>query len=66
MKKITQIIVFLLLALITSFSSNSQEILKPTNEKTYSEYMNKVLDPLIKNDTREFKNGILYDRVFLW
>ncbi|MBL4669969.1 MAG: hypothetical protein JKY30_12000, partial [Flavobacteriales bacterium] len=56
----------LVMVLILVFSANSyaQEILKPTNEKTYSAYMNKILESLVKNDWKKFKGGILYDRVY--
>lgn len=67
MKKllITQSFRYLLLGLLF-FSNNlfSQEILQPTDEKTYTEYMDRVLETLKINDAGEFKNGILYDRVF--
>ena len=64
MKKITQIKLLLTLLVTISINLQSQEILKPTNEKTYTEYMDKVLEPLIKNDSKKFKNEILYDRVY--
>jgi len=34
------------------FSSFSQEILEPTNEKSYTEYMDNVLESLVQNDIR--------------
>jgi len=42
----------------------SQEILQPTNEKSYTEYMDNILEALLINDIDIFKNGILYDRVY--
>jgi len=42
----------------------AQNILRPSSEKTYTEYMDKVLRSLRMNDVNEFKNGILYDRVY--
>ena len=62
--KTTIIKIIFLLLFITPKIFFSQEILKPTNEKTYTEYMDKVLEPLIKNDSKKFKNEILYDRVY--
>ncbi|MCF6307977.1 MAG: hypothetical protein L3J09_08480 [Flavobacteriaceae bacterium] len=50
-----------------SFVTNklfSQDILQPTNEKSYTEYMDNVLESLKLNDVSEFRNGILYDRVY--
>ncbi|HIP49489.1 MAG TPA: hypothetical protein EYG92_11065 [Lutibacter sp.] len=42
----------------------AQDLLQPTDERTYQEYMDKVLEPLVQNDASLLKNGILYDRVF--
>ena len=39
-------------------------MLQPDNEKTYTEYVDKVLEPLLQNDVSLYKNSILYDRVF--
>lgn len=53
----------MLLLVLCSLMSNAQNLLKHGNEKTYREYMDKVFDDLIKNDKKDFKNKILYDRV---
>ncbi len=59
LKKISLLALFLLPTVVFS-----QEILQPTDEKTYTEYMDKVLETVKINDANQFKNGILYDRVF--
>ncbi len=46
------------------FNVSAQEVLRPAHERTYTEYMDKVLDDIIKNDTARIQNKILYDRVF--
>lgn len=63
---ITRTIQLFLLTVFIIFSNNifAQEILQPTDEKTYTEYIDKVLESVKLNDANEFKNGILYDRVY--
>jgi hypothetical protein len=65
-KKQTNKMKKLLLFLLSLLGSNlfSQEILQPTDEKSYIEYKDKVLESLIQNDASLCKNNILYDRVF--
>ncbi len=38
--------------------------MQPTNEKSYTEYVDKILQDIKLNDVNNIKNGILYDRVF--
>ncbi len=66
MKIINTLIVkgFLITLLLTSNFIFAQDFLEPTNEKTYTEYIDKILEPLIQIDASIFKNGILYDRVY--
>lgn len=54
-----------ILVLILSINQQiyGQEILEPTNEKTYTEYMDKVLATVNLVDKNNFQNKILYDRV---
>ncbi len=55
---------FLMGLLIISLNISAQEILQPTNEKSYTEYVDKILQDIKLNDVNNIKNGILYDRVF--
>ncbi len=66
MKKLITLSTNILLFTLFLFSNQliAQEILQPTDEKTYTEYMDKVLESLNLNDATEFKNSILYDRVY--
>jgi|GEM_PF-2257701 len=61
--KITIVRTLFLLLFLAPRIFFSQEILTPTNEKTYTQYVDKVLKPILENDEKKFKNGILYDRV---
>ncbi|WP_226064227.1 hypothetical protein [Kaistella polysaccharea] len=54
---------FIFLLTFYSIIVNSQNLPRHQNERTYQEYMDKILDEIIKNDKDIFKNGILYDRV---
>ncbi len=60
--RIKQIVLSLLI--LFSHPVLAQEILKPSDEKTYTEYIDKVLEDILINDTARIKNKILYDRVF--
>ncbi len=55
---------FLTVLLLITLNISAQEILQPTNEKTYTEYVDKILQNIKLNDVNNIKNGILYDRVF--
>jgi len=55
---------FLTGLLLIAVNISAQEILQPTNEKSYTEYIDKILQNIKLNDVDNIKNGILYDRVF--
>jgi hypothetical protein len=55
---------FLTGLLLITLNISAQEILQPTNEKSYTEYVDKILQDIKLNDVSNIKNGILYDRVF--
>lgn len=50
--------------LLISLNISAQEILQPSNEKSYTEYVDKILQDIKLNDVNNIKNGVLYDRVF--
>jgi hypothetical protein len=56
--------VLLFLFLFFTIQGYSQQILQPSNEKSYTEYMDKILEDIEVNDKSRITNGILYDRVF--
>ena len=59
----TKIAITMLIAFVT-FKSFTQEILQPSTETTYSQYMDNVLQVVETQDVNLIENGILYDRVF--
>lgn len=59
MKRLLQI-----LFLFLFIQAYSQQILQPSNETSYTEYMDKILEDIEVNDKSRITNGILYDRAF--
>ncbi|HIP33233.1 MAG TPA: hypothetical protein EYG89_00520 [Bacteroidia bacterium] len=55
---------FLTGLLLITLNISAQKILQPTNEKSYTEYVDKILQDLKLNDVSNIKNGILFDRIF--
>lgn len=59
------IIKYYLILFVMALNSNLILSQVVENKKTYTEEMDNLFSNLKKNDSKEFKNGILYDRVYI-